>query len=301
MITRDAEQFIAALQGLPADQPGVPQGIFMVMPEAFRVDPESATDNVYMDLHSATDPACARTQAEALAALVESLGVPVTRFPGDPATPDAVFPNNVFATAPGRFIVGSMRHPGRRCEAGRADIRARLQAGRTVYDLSQRDCIAELTGVLIIDRARRVGWCGMSPRVDEAGLEALHEAFGLRLTHAFELAAGEYHTNVVMSVLASRACIAHANSFVDPGVVATLQAAFPGRVLLLDDLEKANFAANCLAVTDTDLLFSARALGALCEASQALLRSWGFQLHAVELDEIEKAGGSLRCMLGEIF
>ncbi len=38
-------------------------------------------------------------------------------------TPDAVFPNNVFATAPGRLIVGRMRHPVRQREAERADIR----------------------------------------------------------------------------------------------------------------------------------------------------------------------------------
>ena len=106
---------------------------------------------------------------------------------------------------------------------------------------------------------------------------------------------------MVFSVLAARACIAHAASLAAPRVVDTLQAAFPGRVLLLDDDEKANFAANCLAVTDRDLLLSTRALGALRSGSRATLRDWGFDLHAVELGEIEKAGGSLRCMLAEIF
>lgn len=44
-------------------------------------------------------------------------------FPGDASTPDAVFPNNVFATAPGRLIVGRMRHPVRQREAARRDVR----------------------------------------------------------------------------------------------------------------------------------------------------------------------------------
>jgi N-dimethylarginine dimethylaminohydrolase len=35
--------------------------------------------------------------------------------------------------------------------------------------------------------------------------------------------------------------------------------------------------------------------------NKGLLESWGFHIHSHELDEIEKAGGSLRCMLAEIY
>ena len=112
MITRDAARFIEALHGLPADQPAVPQGIFMVMPEAFRVAPESAVDNAYMDLNTATDPARGLAQAEALAALIERLGVPVTRFAGDAATPDDDIPQQRVRNHAGAIVVGSMRHPG---------------------------------------------------------------------------------------------------------------------------------------------------------------------------------------------
>jgi len=46
---------------------------------------------------------------------------------------------------------------------------------------------------------------------------------------------------------------------------------------------------------------SQTAVDALAPEKLARLEEWGFRIHAVELDEIEKAGGSLRCCIGEIF
>lgn len=51
----------------------------------------------------------------------------------------------------------------------------------------------------------------------------------------------------------------------------------------------------------TGLFISATAWRALAPAKRRLLESWEFNVHSVELDEIEKAGGSLRCCVGEIF
>ena len=42
-------------------------------------------------------------------------------YAGDPAAPDGLFPNNVFATVPGGLVVGRMRHPVRQREALRDD------------------------------------------------------------------------------------------------------------------------------------------------------------------------------------
>ncbi|HWU51474.1 MAG TPA: arginine deiminase-related protein [Tahibacter sp.] len=46
---------------------------------------------------------------------------------------------------------------------------------------------------------------------------------------------------------------------------------------------------------------STNADASLAEAQRAALAEWGFALGTVELDEIEKAGGSLRCCVGEIY
>jgi hypothetical protein len=108
-----------------------------VAPEGFARAEQSAGDNRYMAAADAFDAASALAEHRALqAALSDDL--PVIAFAGDPATPDAVFPNNVFATAPGRSIIGRMRHPVRRREAQRADIRGFLRdvLGRGEADLS---------------------------------------------------------------------------------------------------------------------------------------------------------------------
>lgn len=304
MIVDSPKAFLDGLAAgrFPPDAPVLPKAVLMVEPERFRVDPESSLDNRYLDLESVADSDRALEQSRALAAAVRSHGLEVVVFPGDAQATDGVFPNNVFATIPGRLIVGHMRHPGRRREAERQDIRGWFsQRGYTSVDLSEQPCFAELTGPLVLDRARRIGLCGMSERVDPAGVEAMHRAFDLRLTFRFDLAPHEYHTNVVLAVLAGRACVLCPESFADQEVPGAIATAYPGRTLFLDEAEKNAFAGNCIALTDSDLFMSQAGADALRHGSRATLESWGFKLVTVELDEIEKAGGSLRCMLAEIF
>lgn len=304
MITRDVREFYTQLKSgsVTADAPAVPRGVFMVEPIDFRVSPETAEDNRYMEPGRAVDADRALQQYIGLVSLIRESGVSVKTFPGNPGTPDDIFPNNVFATVPGRFIVGRMRHANRRLEAERADIRQYFEAqGYRTVDLSGQDFIAELTGNLVIDRARRIGFCGMTTRVDEAGLRAMHDAFELRLTLQFDLAPTEYHTNLVLAVLAGKACVLHDGSFPDPAVPRIIDRVYGGRVLYLSDEEKSAFAGNCIALTPREVFMSRRAVGALRPSSRALIDSWGFRIRATELDEIEKAGGSLRCMVAEIY
>jgi hypothetical protein len=276
---------------------------FLVSPSGFHVEQESASDNRYMELDQGADAERALLQHDRLVQGLADVGLPVITMPGRPDMPDGVFPNNTFATSKGRFIVGAMRHAVRRREAGRDDIRRVFTElmGYELHDLSDRDLVAELTGPLIIDRARGIGFCGLTERVDEAGCEAMHEAFDLELTFRFDLDPGEYHTNVVMAVLAERAVVLHRESFADPAVPESIAEAFDGRALFLTDEEKAGFAGNCIAVTPNDVFMSQRGLDALRDESRAMFESWGFKLHGVQIDELEKAGGSLRCCIAEIF
>lgn len=306
MIVTRPEEFRERLaEGwLNADCPSVPRAVFLVEPADFRLSRQAARDNRYMDLTVGVSPSLALAQHRRLTEEIAACGVPVIRFPGREDNPDDLFPNNVFATIPGRFIVGAMLNPERKREARRDDIRAffaDLMEYETV-DLGADDgCVAELTGALVMDRSRRLGFCGMTRRVDEAGCRAMHEAFELALTFRFDLKPEEYHTNVVMSVLASRALVICPDAFVDRAVPDAIAESFPGQVLEISQEEKTAFAGNCLALTSEDLFFSATAWRALAPEKRERLQAWGFRVHAVELDEIEKAGGSLRCCIAEIF
>lgn len=303
MITSDPAEFLARLGQLKTDSArALPRSVLMVLPEQFYVEPETAIDNVYLDLHHRANPELALAQTEALASLIESVGVPVKRFAGWPGQPDGVFSNNVFATAPGRAVVGHMAFPSRQEESQREDIRRwLLEQDYALTDLSCLNCVAELTGPLIIDRARNVGLCGMSGRVDEAGLRAMHEALNLALTFRFDLAADEYHTNVVLSVLAGRACLVDPGAIADHAAVDTLEKAFGGSFVAITEQEKQAFVGNCIALTDRDLFMSARAEQALSAGTRHALEAFGFTVHSTDLSELELAGGSLRCMVTELF
>lgn len=295
----DAFAQLAPLPGASATA----HAAYLVAPAEFALAAESASDNRYMAMDKVVDPLRALAQHSALAQALRA-DRPVITFPGDPVTPDAVFPNNVFATAPGTLIIGRMRHAVRQREAGRDDIRGffRHTLGYREIDLSERDdLVAELTGSLIIDRARGVGFCGLSERCDEAGARAMHEAFGLRLTFCFELSEGEYHANVVFALLASRAALLAADGFRDPAVPQAIALAYGDRAVWLTPAQKHAFAGNAITLSDQRVWMSVCAAAAITSEQRAALTGWGFAIGAVELDEIEKAGGSLRCCVGEIY
>ena len=305
MIVDSPATFRAALASgsYPPAGRATARAAFLIEPLGFHLPEESGLDNRYMDFaRGAVEEHALLEHARLARALRDS--VPTVVFPGDPETPSAVFANNVFASVPGRLIVGRMRHSVRRREAARSDVRRFFveQMDCDLVDLSGREeLVAELTGPLVVDRARNIGFCGLSERCNRAGAEAMHEAFGLALTFVFELDPAEYHTNVVLSVLAGRALVVYPQAFQDPDAALAIAELYDPRVLVLDEAEKRAFAGNCIALSERDLWLSAAALQALRPASRAALESWDFRLRAVALPEIERAGGSLRCCVTEIF
>lgn len=303
MIVDSPQAFRDAIAGgrFPIAHPTAARAAFLVTPLGFRLAEESATDNRYMDLQTQTSEERALVEHAHLARELANT-LPILTLPGDPETPDAVFPNNVFATTKDRLILGAMRHEVRRREAQRQDIQ-KLFTGLFAKRIEPlpSDCVAELTGPLIVDRGRNIGFCGLTERCDRRGAEAMEKAFGLDLTFVFALDPAEYHTNVVMSVLASRALVIHPPSFRDPEVPRAIAELYGGKVIVLKDSEKAAFAGNCIALSDEDVWMSALAAAALTPQHRADLAAWGFALKSAPLAEIEKAGGSLRCCVAEIY
>lgn len=301
MITRDVTAFVAHARCVPADLPALPRGVLLVSPEGFSLAEQSAIDNAYMQRDAVFDAERALAQHRGLQRRIARL-LPAICFPGDPETPDAVFANNVFATAAGRLLIAPMRHPVRQLEAERSDIPAFFSQilGYQVVDLRSGPGVAELTGSLVIDRARGLGFCGLSARCDQAGAAAMHAAFRLRATLLFDLAPGEYHTNVIMSVLAGRALALCPDGFADPGIGLALGELYPHSVVL-DAGERLAFAGNCIALSNDSVWMSTRAAAALSEVSLAAYAAARFTVVALPLDELERAGGSLRCCVTEIY
>jgi hypothetical protein len=288
----------------PESGPATARGVLLIEPVGMRLSHQTARDNAYMDLSRRIDPERALAQHRVLArAIATHTRLPVQVFAGSSESPDAVFPNNVFATVPGRVIVGAMRHPERQYESRRGDIidwLAREDRGVIRLDADPA-VVAELTGPLVLDRARAVGYHGLTERCNHAGAAAMHRAFDLAQSFAFALAAGEYHTNVVMTILAGRTLLLHRDSLADPAAADAIAARFPECTLWLDDAEKAGFVGNSIALAPDQVWMSATAERALSAPNRERLRAQGYVVHTVAIDEIEKAGGSLRCCIAEIF
>lgn len=303
MITRDPAAFFAfAGECAPDFGPATARAAFLVAPDGFSLAADSAQDNRYMAAADAFDADAASRQHRALHRAVAGV-LPTVCFAGDPATPDAVFPNNVFATAPGRVLVGRMRHPVRQREALRADIRGffRDTLGLAEVDLSTQPHPCELTGALVVDRARGLGYCGLSERCDGEGARLMHEALDLRATLLFDLAPGEYHTNVVLAVLAGRAVIVCPGGFADRAVADGIAGLYAPHAVVCSAPEHAAFVGNAIALSPDTAWMSARAGQALAAAHRQLLSEAGFAVHTVDLSGIEAGGGSLRCCIGEIY
>jgi hypothetical protein len=304
VIVTTARDFLAAYspERFPPTAPPTARAAFLVSPTGFSLAQESAGDNRYMAMQDCVDAAKALAEHAELAARLREC-VPTIVFPGDARTPDAVFPNNAFGTVPGKLIVGAMRHPVRKRETERSDIRAFFSdlLKYEIVDLSTQPLAAELTGSLVIDHARGIGFCGLSDRCDMDGARAMHDAFGLKLTFCFALAEGEYHTNVVLAVLASRAAIIAPDGFADAEAAAAIAGVYAPRTIHLNPSQKNAFAGNAISLSPDTVWMSERAAQSLTPVQRAAIAGWNFSLRSVPLGEIEKAGGSLRCCVGEIF
>ena len=306
MIVKTPQDFLNAISvnNYPIKQSGAMKAAFMVSPVGFTLDEQTASDNEYMQMDQETNADLAIVQQMHLARKISDCGIPVVTFPGSVETPDAVFPNNAFATAHGnKYIIGAMLHENRQKETMRKDIRMFFNdmLGYQKHHIKRDEGIAELTGVLVPDRARNIAFCGMTERVNDAGAQAMHDMFDLDMMFQFDLAEGEYHTNVVLACLAGKACMLHAESFADPNVPKAIAEFYKDKTIFLTDEEKLAFAGNGITVTENDLFLSQTAFDALAQNKKDQLISWGFTLHHVQVSELEKAGGSLRCMVGEIF
>lgn len=275
----------------------------VVGPEGFRISHETAADNVYMNPDLMVDIEKAITQHQTVIQTIESVGVPVKRFAGRTGLDDGMYPNNAFATAQNRLILGRMLHPVRQAETGRTDIISWFTNNQAygICDLSQTKAPAELTGSLIIDHEKNFGFCGLSTRTVRAGAVNMHAAFQLNNTFMFDLVAGEYHTNLVMTILAGRCCLIYRPAIANDEAARAIQKFYAGRCIEISLEEKNNFVANSLALTPSDLIMSQRAVHSLSARTAKAIESFGFKIHSVDISELEKGGGSIRCLIMEIF
>jgi hypothetical protein len=297
----------------------------MVRPKHFGFNAETAASNRFQQTGGAPDVATrALAEFDAFAAALsgEGVAVCVAADSDQPAKPDAVFPNNwVSFHADGTVVLYPMQAPNRRAER-RAEIidavvnELKFKVRRTL-DLTPHERAGrflEGTGSLVLDHLERVAYACRSPRTDETVARewARELEYELEMFSASDAAGAPiYHTNVVMSVGTHNAVVALGN--IAPGdrerIAARLRSARRD-LIAIDDAQMCAFAGNLLEVGGWGehlgdfriLVMSRTARRALGPETCARLAAGVDTVLAVPVEIIERhGGGSVRCMLAEVF
>ena len=297
--------------------------VILVRPCHFGSNSETAASNAFQQLIS--DPA-ENIQNRALAEFdgmfqtLRSAGVVpmVIDDTQEPVKPDAVFPNNwVSFHNDGTVYLYPMEAPSRRLER-RADIVEALSAShgfyvREIIDLSASEndgLFLEGTGSMVLDRVNRVIYAALSTRTHMSVLAEFSQQADYEIA-AFDATDSRgrtvYHTNVMMAIGTQFAIIC-ADAITDrlkrTAVLARLAAT--GREIVEISIQQMeNFAGNLLElITEsggTVIVLSRRACEALTADQRNRLSRFG-EVLPVAIETIEKVGGgSVRCMLAEVF
>jgi hypothetical protein len=297
--------------------------VFMVRPARFGWNPQTSASNRFQrEDEDLARVAAARACAEfdGLARLLRDSGVEVHvgRDRDVPACPDAVFPNNwVSFHHDGTVVLYPMLAPNRRLER-RLELVASIaeQGGRRVtrlLDLTHYESLGgylEGTGSIVFDHVARVAYACLSPRTHRAPLDELCEELGYApCAFAAADAAGApiYHTNVLLAVGTGFVVVAAASIAPhDRERVMAALAASGRHIEAIDAAQMASFAGNVLELRSRDgravLALSERAAAALGPAALGRLQRHVGAVVAAPIPTIETlGGGSVRCMLAEVF
>jgi len=296
----------------------------MVSPDDFAYNPQTAVSNVFQHKDAPASEAARLAMAEFDAVVEkmekEKIRVLRVRSREDVKTPDAVFPNNWFSTHRGKtgtaIVVYPMATPNRRDEIRVDLLESTLRHSgidlSEVIDLSgyaRQGKALEGTGAMVFDRIHKVAFVSLSPRADRAVLEAFCARLGYRpvIFHSYDRNALIYHTNVMMSVGADFAVIC-SESIKDPNEKQMVLDELKGlgkRIVEISPAQMGRMCGNVLELRTTDgkpvIIMSETAHAAFTPDQKAILAGSGALL-PFRIPTIEHiGGGSIRCMVAEIF
>ncbi|WP_315905006.1 arginine deiminase-related protein [Vibrio fluvialis] len=297
--------------------------VVMVPPKEFKYNAETAKDNEFQHQIALSDEQVRAQAMQEYTDMVANLrreGVQVVEFDyplSDVETPDAVFPNNWFSTtADGGFFTFPMACANRQQEVRpQALIAALQQAGRQVrlrdslVEYQEQRAFLESTGVMVMDHVNETIYAALSQRCDREVLEDYAQRIGYSRVVSFQtvLPSGQpiYHTNVMMAVGESFCVICDEviPEFERRFVVKSLAKEKQVISITLEQMNR--FCGNILqlenASGDKLIAMSQSAYDAFTPSQRLQLSGHG-KLLPFNVKTIEDiGGGSVRCMLGEVF
>ncbi len=296
--------------------------ILMVRPARFGYNPETASSNAFQSedrsLRSNEIRKMALAEFDQLVETLDSVGVHVIVADDtpQPAKPDAVFPNNwITFHEDGTVVTYPMLSPARRLER-REDIielvgrQFHITRRVKLERFEEEGKFLEGTGSMIIDRPNGIVYACQSPRTHPDLLDHFCKLMGYQSV-LFKAVDAEgmdiYHTNVMMALGESFVVICR-DSIPEGKMWSQVQQYFEKtnkEIISISLPQMMSFAGNMLqvrAAEDTPLLvMSSQAFESLTPSQLLAFEKHTNIMHA-PIPTIEKyGGGSVRCMMAEVF
>lgn len=288
----------------------------MVSPDYFGFNLEAFETNTFM--HRMEDNHLidhAKTEFANMKNRLEKLGVEVNVLKSKPNTPDAVFPNNWFAShiEDNKKILSifPMLNPSRRLELQPENLVEIINPDKVIdlrkYEKENR--ALEGTGSIVFDREYKKAYACLSPRTNKEVLISYLKEINYEpiIFEAYSSGKLIYHTNVLMGIGEEFAIIC-LESITDQNqkeiVFSKLQENKESVIqITLDQMN--NFCGNVLELISKDnkkiICMSETSYNSFTKDQLAILSKYG-QIEYFDIKTIETiGGGSVRCMIGELF
>ena len=290
--------------------------MFMVEPEVFFMNPETASSNHYQvdDNSKSPDEILKQAKREFTAfknALTEN-GVNVLSMKGSAECPDHIFPNWFITFQNKTFQIFSMLAENRRKEKTPEMIGKLSKEYKLTRDLSShedRNIFLESTSSMVFDRVNRVVYLTISPRAN-AGLanEWCNENNYELVMFETESHTGNpiYHTDVLMYVGTSVIGICYEVIKTEYRDFVQKKVERHHEVIEIKKEQLFNFCGNCLEVEnekgDLMLAMSTASFNGYTKIQKDMISKHFKKIVHSDIQTIEKyGGGSARCMLAELF
>jgi N-dimethylarginine dimethylaminohydrolase len=243
--------------------------------------------NPWMDPAKPTATPLAVAQWETLRRIFIDLGHRVDELQPQPGLPDMVYTANGALVHDGTVLVARFRHPQRDRESA-AYLRWFTERG--YRPVSQAERFNEGEGDYLIAGSYVLSGSGF--RTEPAAHGETQELFGLPVVSLRLVDPRYYHLDTALAVLDDNEIMYYPPAF-SPGSRAVLETLFPDAILA-DAADAAVFGLN--AVSDGRHVVLAAAATGLA----ARLRERGFDPIGVDLTELLKGGGGVKCCTLEI-
>jgi N-dimethylarginine dimethylaminohydrolase len=255
----------------------------MCRPEHFRVD---YAINPWMDVDAPVDTDLALEQWDRLVATLESAGATVERIAQRPDTPDMVYAMNYGLVDGDHLALTSFRHDQRRPEAETAESWFR-QRGFHTSRLADAGVGAFEAGDAFLFGDSLLVSAG--PRTDRSTHDVLSRVLEVRVATVPVVHPALYHLDLSFCPLDATKAIVAPSAW-GPGGLETVRRLVP-EPLVIDEEEAFTFCANSVVVGRSVVMPA----GVPPRVARALER-WGFDVGTVNVSELQKGGGSIRCM-----